>query len=194
MATRKDLDLEEEVHLIKEKERGFSHRELKEKVQVSLGAVSNILKRKQEYLDDYESNQNKKFKRKLKDELGQTINDAVYEWFVAQRSKKIPVSGPRGKQLTPVTWSHVESHGVTWSHMESRGVRWSHMKSHGVTWSHMKSHGVHFISSEQSYSLNFLRSNTLAVVDLDNSQAELDCSSASYSRQHWFLYFMTVSQ
>ena len=60
--------------------------------------------------------------------------------------------------------------------------------------SHMESHGVYFISSEQSYSLNFLRSNTLAVVDLDNSQAELDCSSASYSRQHWFLYFMTVSQ
>ena len=72
----------------------MSHRELKDKFQVSLGSFSNILKRKQEYLEDYESNQNKKFKRKLKDELGQTINDAVYQWFVAQRSKKIPVSGP----------------------------------------------------------------------------------------------------
>ena len=94
MSSCKDLDLEQKVHLIKEKERGLSHRELKDKFQVSLGAVSNILKRKNEYLYDYESNQNKKFKRKLKDDLGQTINDAVYEWFVAQRSKKIPVSGP----------------------------------------------------------------------------------------------------
>ena len=94
MSLRKDLDLEQKVHLIKEKERGLSYRELKDKFQVSLGAVSNILKRKHEYLDDYESNQNKKFKRKLKDELGQTINNAVYEWFVAQRSRKIPVSGP----------------------------------------------------------------------------------------------------
>ena len=94
MTSYRDLGLEQKVHLIREKERGLSHPELKDKLQVSLGTVSNILKRKYGYLADYESNQNNRFKRKLKDELGQTINDAVYDWFVAQRSKKSPVSGP----------------------------------------------------------------------------------------------------
>ena len=93
MTSGKDLDLEQEVHLINEKERGLSHRELKDKFRVSLETVSNILKRKNEYPDDYESNQNKKFKRKLKDEFGQTINNVIYQWLVTQRSKKIPVSG-----------------------------------------------------------------------------------------------------
>ncbi|CAF1281361.1 unnamed protein product [Adineta ricciae] len=30
----------------------------------------------------------------MKDEVGVAINNAVYEWFVAQRSKKIPIFGP----------------------------------------------------------------------------------------------------
>jgi hypothetical protein len=33
-------------HLIKGKERGLSHRELRDKFKISIGAVSNILKRK----------------------------------------------------------------------------------------------------------------------------------------------------
>ncbi|CAF4434938.1 unnamed protein product [Rotaria sp. Silwood2] len=55
------------MNLIREKENGLSHRQLKEKFQL---------------------------KRKLKDDTSQVLNDTVYEWFVAQRSKIIPVSGP----------------------------------------------------------------------------------------------------
>ena len=36
----------------------------------------------------------KKVKRKFHNDLNQTINDTVYEWFVLQCAKKIPVSGP----------------------------------------------------------------------------------------------------
>ena len=82
------------MNLIKEKERGLSYRELRDKFQVSIGAVSNILKRKNEYINDYETNLNKKVKRKVNQDFSQTINDSVYEWFVAQRAKKIPVSCP----------------------------------------------------------------------------------------------------
>src|SRR4051812_19648113 len=94
MALRNDLTLEQKVNLIKENERGSSYRDLKEKFHVSLGSISNILKRKHEYVNDYECNHNKKLKRKMKNNIGQTINDNVYEWFVAQRSKRIPISGP----------------------------------------------------------------------------------------------------
>ncbi|CAF2777528.1 unnamed protein product [Rotaria sp. Silwood2] len=60
MASRNDLELEQKVNLIRESERGLSYRELKDKFHVSIGAVSNILKRKHEYIDDYQCNRNKK--------------------------------------------------------------------------------------------------------------------------------------
>ena len=56
--------------------------------------MSNILKRKSEYTYDYETHKNKKVKRKLKNDVRQEINDNVYEWFVAQRAKNIPITGP----------------------------------------------------------------------------------------------------
>jgi len=49
VASRHEFDLEQKMNLIRDKENGLSHRQLKEKFQVSLGAVSNILKRKNEY-------------------------------------------------------------------------------------------------------------------------------------------------
>ena len=72
--SRRDLSLEEKINLIKEKESGLSHRQLSERFQVSVGAVSNILKRKAEYTDDYELNRNKKIKRKLKDDVSQAYD------------------------------------------------------------------------------------------------------------------------
>ena len=81
-------------NLIKENECSSSYRVLKEKFNVSVGSISNILKRKNEYLDDYECNRNKKMKRKSTNDFMQKINDSVYNWFVFQRSKMIPISGP----------------------------------------------------------------------------------------------------
>ena len=74
MASLNNLDLETKVNLIREKERGLSHRELKDKFEVSIGAITNILKRKHEYISDYESNMNKKVKRKVHNNFSQTIN------------------------------------------------------------------------------------------------------------------------
>jgi len=64
MATRIDLNLEQKINLIKDNENGMSFRQLKDKFHVSVGSISNILKRKNEYMDDYECNKNKKMKRK----------------------------------------------------------------------------------------------------------------------------------
>ncbi len=46
----------------------------KDQIQISVGAVSNILKRKLEYTNHYELNRNKK----LKNEFNQDINTHVY--------------------------------------------------------------------------------------------------------------------
>ena len=71
MTTRHELSLQEKMNLIKEKENGLSHRQLRDKFQISIGAVSNILKKKSEYSDDYQLNRNKKFKRKFKNEFNE---------------------------------------------------------------------------------------------------------------------------
>lgn len=94
MTTHQELSLEEKMVLIKEKEQGVSHQQLGEKFQISLRAVSNILKHKCEYTTDYEAYKNKKIKRKSKNDLSQEINQTVYEWFVAQRAKNIAIFGP----------------------------------------------------------------------------------------------------
>jgi hypothetical protein len=94
MTSRNDLTLEQKINLIRESERDLSYRQLKEKLQVFLGSVSNTLKWKPEYVNNYECNHNKKLKWKMKNDLNQTIIDNVYDWFVTQWSKKIPICGP----------------------------------------------------------------------------------------------------
>ena len=54
MSPRVDLPLFKKVELIKDYDRHLSQRELATKYKISTGAVCNILKRKQEYLDDIE--------------------------------------------------------------------------------------------------------------------------------------------
>ncbi len=71
MAQRHDLTLQEKVQLIFDNNEGngLSKRRLSTKYNISLGSVSNILKRKKEYLNDYENNQNENVKRKFKNEM-----------------------------------------------------------------------------------------------------------------------------
>ena len=75
MAPRVDLPLLKKVELIKDYDRKFSQRDLAIKYKISTGAVCNILKRKQEYLNDFESNQCHEIRRKIKNNLRKKINE-----------------------------------------------------------------------------------------------------------------------
>lgn len=94
MATRHTLMLAEKIKLIRENEQNASYRELADKYKISIGSVSNIIKRKGEYIEDYEQNENSNKKRNIRDEFSQQLDQQLYECFVAQRSKNIPISGP----------------------------------------------------------------------------------------------------
>jgi predicted DNA-binding protein YlxM (UPF0122 family) len=94
MATKHTLTLSEKVELIRENEENISYRTLSDKYKISIGSVSNIIKRKAEYIENYEQNQNSNKKRNFRNELNQQLDEKVYEWFVTQRSKNIPISGP----------------------------------------------------------------------------------------------------
>ena len=58
MGSRNDLGLEMKVSLIRDKECELSHRELKDRFQLSVGAITNILRRKHEYISDYKQGGN----------------------------------------------------------------------------------------------------------------------------------------
>ncbi|CAF4213616.1 unnamed protein product [Rotaria sordida] len=95
MTSRHHLTLKKKIQLINDSSggNGLSQRTLAERYNISLGSVSNILKRKEEYLHDYETNQNQNVKRKFKSFDSVKLDQQVYEWFVHQRSKNIPISG-----------------------------------------------------------------------------------------------------
>ena len=65
MTSRHDLTLQQKVELINDSKdsKGLSQRKLTAKYNISLGSVSNVLKRKTEYLNDYETNQNQSVKK-----------------------------------------------------------------------------------------------------------------------------------
>ncbi|CAF1419046.1 unnamed protein product [Adineta steineri] len=94
MATKRTLTLSDKVKLIHENEQNVNYRTLAENYQISIGSVSNIIKRKAEYLESYVQNENSNKKRNFRDEFNQQLDQKVYEWFVTQRSKNIPISGP----------------------------------------------------------------------------------------------------
>jgi hypothetical protein len=56
---RHDLFLDEKISLIKERDNGLTYRILAENYKISVGGVTNIIKRRDEYVFDYENNQNK---------------------------------------------------------------------------------------------------------------------------------------
>lgn len=96
MATRHDLTLEEKIQRIRDNDgsHGISFRKLSAKYHCSIAAVSNIIKWKEEYLSDYESNHNEDTKRKVKNDTSHRIDALTFDWFSSQRAKNIPISGP----------------------------------------------------------------------------------------------------
>lgn len=56
MTTRHELTLAEKVQLIDDSEKKISYRVLTDKYKISIGSVSNIIKRKAEYMESFEQN------------------------------------------------------------------------------------------------------------------------------------------
>lgn len=91
---RKCLTLEERVKCLKLLESGKSTRTVASEIGVGRTQVQNVLKRKREILDEYETKENINSKRpKVKTEYGE-LNDLIYKWFCDSTARMMPVSGP----------------------------------------------------------------------------------------------------
>ena len=58
VGSRNDLGLEMKINLIRDKECELSHRELKDRFQLLVVTITNILRRKHEYISDYKQGGN----------------------------------------------------------------------------------------------------------------------------------------
>ena len=90
--SRKNLTFSQKLEILKEGEKS-SQRAVAAKFGVSLGVVNRVIKRKLELEKLAENNCNHAAKR-VKKSINEDLNEQVWEWFVAARSKNIPVSGP----------------------------------------------------------------------------------------------------
>ena len=70
-----------------------SQRKTAEKFGVSKTAVSNILKRKEEYLERY-SSENGGIRRKRRKTCLEALNEATFHWFKEMRSINARILGP----------------------------------------------------------------------------------------------------
>ena len=76
------LDLSEKVKVILGKDKdGKSSRSLAEQFHVSKTQILNIMKRKREYLDDYERNAPSNKKRCMRKTGNEDINSFCWDWF-----------------------------------------------------------------------------------------------------------------
>lgn len=94
MVMRHELTLSEKVQLILDSEDKIIYRTLADKYKISVGSVSNIVKRKAEYSESFEQNGSSAKKRNLWNQFNQQVDQLVYEWFVNQSNKNIPITGP----------------------------------------------------------------------------------------------------
>ncbi|KAI6652943.1 Tigger transposable element-derived protein 6 [Oopsacas minuta] len=89
---RKNLTISEKLNVI-EFASTHSQRDVADRFGISVGAVNNILKKKQEIQMACEENCNLQMKRvRLSSHC--EVNDLIWQWFVTARSKNIPISGP----------------------------------------------------------------------------------------------------
>ncbi|CAF1538436.1 unnamed protein product, partial [Adineta steineri] len=82
MTTRNDLTLEDKINAIKLNEAGLTYRKLRDKFNIAIGAISNVIKRRAEYMSDYENNLNKIVKR-------ETSHDSELHPLLAEFQSKL---------------------------------------------------------------------------------------------------------
>jgi IS30 family transposase len=92
--SRKVLTLSERVEAIKLHDGGKSSRDVAQIMGVGRMQIQQIIKRKSEVLDDYESNVSNDRKRKKHKTGNEDINDLCWDWLQDAIRCRINVTGP----------------------------------------------------------------------------------------------------
>ena len=91
---RTDLSLERKIYAIRQTELGKSSRNLARELGVGKTQISNIIKRKAEYLAIYNSDGPSARCRKIRKTGNEELNRLMHEWYRIAMSMNLPISGP----------------------------------------------------------------------------------------------------
>ena len=93
--SRNELDLKRKIELIKQYDSipKPTQKDLAKSFNVGTSTVSDILKKKEEYLKQFGENAPDKRNRFNSGKFGD-LNELIYKWFVQARAKNVPLSGP----------------------------------------------------------------------------------------------------
>lgn len=97
--TRKVLQLQEKVDLLKQSNSGAKVQELAKKFDIGKTQVYDILKNKKKIIEHFQNGGNAKRKvMTTRTSKFEVINEQVFDWFTSARSRNIPLSGPLIKE------------------------------------------------------------------------------------------------
>ncbi|XP_070573829.1 tigger transposable element-derived protein 4-like [Ptychodera flava] len=92
---RTELSLADKVKLIKDAESTrLTRQQLGQKYGIGKTTATDIIRKKAEYLRQYEENANGSRQRFKTTSKFEEINDLTWTWFQQARAKNIPISGP----------------------------------------------------------------------------------------------------
>lgn len=95
MSSRVHLSLKDKVDLINVSVRErLSVRDLAARYKIGKTQVSDILKKKKEWLEKWSQHGNIHSQKSFPKSIGLNIDNITYEWFCRARAAKIPLSGP----------------------------------------------------------------------------------------------------
>lgn len=95
---RKVLTLKQKIDVINKSKSGVSSRKLAEEFNVGRTQIQNIVKRKSEFIDDFESNVGQDRKRRRHVTGNEEINSLCWDWFKDASSRRINITGPLIKE------------------------------------------------------------------------------------------------
>ena len=91
----RELSLEDKIKLIKSRDlTNAPHRELADQFGIGKTTVSDILKRKDVYIKQFEESLPINRKRKERKTDISKVNELMFQWFQIARERGIPISGP----------------------------------------------------------------------------------------------------
>ena len=93
MSTKRTLSLQERLEVIKLNEAGKSSRVIAEQFKVGRTQIQSTIKRKAEFIDDFEKFAPLDKKRKTRPTGNEEINDLTLKWFQSATQRKINVDG-----------------------------------------------------------------------------------------------------
>jgi transcriptional regulator with XRE-family HTH domain len=91
----KELALTQKLDVLKDIDQGMSVRKIARKFGISNGTVSNLSKNRDQILARAQSNEAPSSKRasRVRGDAAE-LDQRVYDWFIAARSRNIPITGP----------------------------------------------------------------------------------------------------